>query len=47
MTVTGIEKIIPALGIEKMLEDGVPQSALDRVAPGVKTQDVNNLLGAS
>jgi hypothetical protein len=46
MTVTGIEKIIPALGIEKMLEEGVPQSALDRVAPGVKTQDVNNLLGA-
>jgi hypothetical protein len=46
MTVTGIEKIIPALGIEKMLEDGVPQAALDRVAPGVKTQDVNNLLGA-
>jgi hypothetical protein len=45
MTVTGIEKIIPALGIEKMLQEGVPQSALDRLAPGVKTQDVNNLLG--
>jgi hypothetical protein len=46
MTVAGIEKVIPALGIEKMLEEGVPQAALDRVAPGVKTQDVNNLLGA-
>jgi hypothetical protein len=46
MTVAGIEKIIPALGLEKMLEDGVPQAALDRVAPGVKTQDVTNLLGA-
>jgi hypothetical protein len=46
MTVAGIEKIIPALGIEKMLDEGVPQSALDRVAPGVKTQDVTNLLGA-
>ena len=46
MTVAGIEKIIPALGIEKMLEEGVPQATLDRVAPGVKTQDVNNLLGA-
>jgi len=46
MTVTGLEKIIPALGIEKMLDDGVPQAALDRVAPGVKTQDVTNLLGA-
>lgn len=46
MTVAGIEKVIPALGIEKMLEDGVPQTTLDRVAPGVKTSDVNNLLGA-
>jgi hypothetical protein len=46
MTVAGIEKIIPALGIEKMLDEGVPQATLDRVAPGVKTQDVNNLLGA-
>jgi hypothetical protein len=46
MTVAGIEKVIPALGIEKMLEEGVPQATLDRVAPGVKTSDVNNLLGA-
>lgn len=46
MTVAGIEKVIPALGIEKMLEEGVPQATLDRLAPGVKTQDVNNLLGA-
>ncbi|SHN78583.1 hypothetical protein SAMN05444170_3712 [Bradyrhizobium erythrophlei] len=46
MTVTGLEKIIPALGIEKMLEDGVPQATLDRVAPGVRSQDVTNLLGA-
>ena len=46
MTVAGIEKVIPALGIEKMLEEGVPQATLDRVAPGVKTQDLNNLMGA-
>jgi hypothetical protein len=46
MTVAGIEKVIPALGIDKMLEEGVPQGTLDRVAPGVKTQDVTNLLGA-
>jgi hypothetical protein len=46
MTVAGIEKVIPALGIEKMLEEGVPQTTLDRVAPGVKSQDVNNLFGA-
>ena len=46
MTVAGIEKVIPALGIDKMLEEGVPQATLDRVAPGVKSQDLNNLFGA-
>jgi hypothetical protein len=46
MTVAGMEKVIPALGLERMLDEGVPQSTLDRVAPGVKTQDVRNLLGA-
>jgi hypothetical protein len=46
MTVAGLDKVIAALGIEKMLDDGVPQATLDRVAPGVKTADVNNLLGA-
>ena len=46
MTVAGLEKVIPALGLEKMLDEGVPQATLDRVAPGVKTQDVSNLLGA-
>ena len=46
MTVAGIEKVIPALGIDKMLEEGVPQATLDRVAPGVKTQDINSLFGA-
>jgi hypothetical protein len=46
MTVAGIEKVIPALGIEKMLDEGVPQATLDRVAPGVKTEDVSNLFGA-
>jgi hypothetical protein len=46
MTVAGIEKVIPLLGIEKMLEEGVPQATLDRVAPGVRSQDLNNLFGA-
>jgi hypothetical protein len=46
MTVTGLERIIPALGIDKMLEQGVPQATLDRVAPGVKSQDLTNLFGA-
>jgi hypothetical protein len=46
MTVVGLDKAIAALGIEKMLDEGVPQATLDRVAPGVKTADVNSLLGA-
>jgi hypothetical protein len=46
MTVAGLEKVVPLLGIDKMLEQGVPQSTLDRVAPGVKSQDVNKLMGA-
>jgi hypothetical protein len=46
MTVAGLEKVIPALGIDKMLDEGVPQATLDRVAPGLKSQDVSNLLGA-
>ncbi|HEV7881735.1 DUF2125 domain-containing protein [Bradyrhizobium sp.] len=46
MTVAGLEKVIPALGIDKMLEQGVPQATLDRVAPGLRTQDINSLMGA-
>jgi hypothetical protein len=46
MTVAGIEKVIPALGLDKLLDDGVPQAALDRLAPGVRSQDVNSLFGA-
>lgn len=46
MTVTGLERVIPALGIDKMLEQGVPQATLDRVAPGVKSQDLTGLFGA-
>ena len=46
MTVAGIEHVVAALGIEKMLEEGIPQETLDRVAPGVKSGDISNLLGA-
>lgn len=46
MTATGFEKVIPALGIDKMLEQGVPQETLDKVAPGVKSKDIDNLFGA-
>jgi hypothetical protein len=44
--VVGFEQVIPLLGIEKVLEEGVPQATLDRLAPGVKAQDVNSLLGS-
>ena len=46
MTVAGLEKIIAALGLDKIARDGVPQATLDRVAPGLKSQDLNNALGA-
>jgi hypothetical protein len=46
MTVAGIEQVIPALGLEKMLDEGVPQGTHDRDVPGVKTQDIGNLFGA-
>jgi hypothetical protein len=46
MTVAGLETIVPALGIDKLLENGVPQSALDKVAPGISAQDVNSLIGS-
>ena len=46
MTVAGFEKLVPLLGIEALLEEGVPQATLDRVAPGIKAGDVNSLLGS-
>lgn len=46
MTVAGLEKIVPALGIDKLLETGVAQETLDKIAPGVRAQDVNSVIGA-
>jgi hypothetical protein len=46
MTVAGMERLIPALGLEKAMEQGVSQSSVDRVAPGVSAQDVNKVIGA-
>ncbi|MDB5486020.1 MAG: hypothetical protein JWR29_1924 [Tardiphaga sp.] len=46
MTVAGIEAIVPALGIDKLLESGVQQETLDKFAPGVRAQDVNSVIGA-
>jgi len=46
MTVAGFEKIVPLLGIEALLEEGVPQATLDRVAPGIKAGDVDSLFGS-
>lgn len=45
MTIAGIDKIVPMLGIDKLLDEGVQQSTVDRIAPGVNAQDVNRLLG--
>lgn len=46
MTIAGVEKIAPALGIDKLLQEGVSQQQVDRVARGVNANDVNKLLGA-
>ncbi|MBN8979733.1 MAG: DUF2125 domain-containing protein [Rhizobiales bacterium] len=46
MTVAGLDKVVPLLGIDRLLDEGVSQSAVDRVAPGVKADDVNKVIGA-
>ena len=46
MTVAGLERIVSQLGIDKLLMDGLPQSTVDRIAPGVSAQDVNKVIGA-
>lgn len=46
MTVAGLDKIIPALGLDRAVDQGMSQSAVDKMAPGVSARDVNNALGA-
>lgn len=46
MVVAGLEKIIPALGLDRILEQGVPQATLDRLAPGLTTEQVDKAMGA-
>ncbi|MGB3867060.1 MAG: DUF2125 domain-containing protein [Xanthobacteraceae bacterium] len=46
MTVAGLAQVIPLLGIEQLLEQGVPQATLDRLAPGMSARDVNSVLGS-
>ncbi|MBN9584793.1 MAG: hypothetical protein BGN84_05735 [Afipia sp. 62-7] len=46
MTVVGLEKVVAQLGLDKLLAGDVPQSTVDRVAPGVSAQDVNKVIGA-
>lgn len=46
MVVAGMDKIVPALGLDKILEQGVSQSTLDRLAPGLKAEQVDKAMGA-
>jgi len=46
MTVAGLDKIVPALGLDKILEQGVPQATLDQLAPGLKAEQVDRAMGA-
>jgi hypothetical protein len=46
MVVAGLDKIVPALGIDKILEQGASQETLNRLAPGLKTEQVDKAMGA-
>lgn len=47
MTVAGLSKIVPALGLDRLAAgESVPQGTLDRIAPGVKSGDVDSVMGA-
>lgn len=46
MVVAGLEKVVPALGIDKILEQGTSQATLDRLAPGLKAEQVDKAMGA-
>lgn len=46
MVVAGLEKIVPALGLDRILEQGVPQATLDRLAPGLRAEQVDKAMGA-
>jgi hypothetical protein len=46
MVVAGLEKVIPALGIDKILEQGASQETLNRLAPGLKAEQVDKSMGA-
>lgn len=46
LVVAGLEKLVPALGLDKLLAQGIPQSAVDRFAPGVNARDVNNVINS-
>jgi hypothetical protein len=46
MVVAGMEKVVPALGLDSILEQGVSQATLDRLAPGLKAEQVDKAMGA-
>ena len=46
MVVAGMDKVVPALGLDKILEQGVSQETLDRLAPGLKADQVDKAMGA-
>lgn len=46
MTVAGLARVAPLLGLDKLFSEGVSQATVDRIAPGVNAQDVNKVIGA-
>jgi len=46
MTVAGLARVAPLLGLDKLFSEGVSQATVDRIAPGVSARDVNKVIGA-
>lgn len=46
LTVAGMDKLLAALGIDKLLQEGAAQQDVDRVAPGVDARQINDAIGA-
>lgn len=46
MTVVGLDKIVATLGLDKILDPNTSQETLNRIAPGLKAEQVDKAMGA-
>jgi len=45
-TIAGLDKLLPALGLDKLMKEGVTQDEVNRVAPGIDARQINEAIGA-